>query len=178
MSIDIIYIILIAMAVLKGYSRGLIVAIFSLLAIIIGLAAAMKFSVLVTGWLALNTHIGTQWLPFIAFIAIFILIVIIVRSVANLIEAAIDMALLSWINKLAGIILYVLLYSMVYSIVLFYGTQMGIISQTTIGASTIYGFIEPWGPTVINLLGSIIPVFKDMFQQLEQFFGNVSSQAV
>ena len=166
------------MAVLKGYSRGLIVAIFSLLAIIIGLAAAMKFSVMVTGWLAANTHIGTQWLPFIAFIAIFILIVIIVRSVANLIEAAIDMALLSWINKLAGIILYVLLYSMVYSIVLFYGTQMGIISQTTIGASTIYGFIEPWGPTVINLLGSIIPVFKDMFQQLEQFFGNVSSQAV
>ena len=50
MAIDIIFLVLLAMAAFKGFRRGFIVAIFSLLAIVIGLAAAIKFSVLVSAW--------------------------------------------------------------------------------------------------------------------------------
>ena len=52
MVIDIIFVILLLLAVIKGYQRGLIVAVFSLIAFIIGLAAAMKLSTVVAG------HIG------------------------------------------------------------------------------------------------------------------------
>jgi membrane protein required for colicin V production len=30
--------------------------------------------------------------------------------------------------------------------------------------------VAPWGPKVINNLGKIIPVFKDLFSQLQSFF--------
>jgi membrane protein required for colicin V production len=173
MFIDIIALIILAMAIFKGYSRGLIVSILSFLAILIGLAAAMKFSVVVAAWLEENSNIGTQWLPFVAFLVIMIGVILIVRWIANLAEAAIEIVLLGWLNKLGGMILYILLYMMVYSIVLFYATEMGLLKAETIQASHTYHLIEPWGPKAINALGYIIPFFKDMFSELQQFFSKI-----
>ncbi|QEC68351.1 CvpA family protein [Panacibacter ginsenosidivorans] len=174
MFIDIIAIIILAMAIFKGYSRGLIVSILSFFAIIIGLAAAMKLSVTVAAWLQNNTNVGTQWLPFLSFIIIMIFVILLVRWIANLAQAAIEVVLLGWLNKLGGIILYMLLYMMVYSVLLFYATQMGLLKEETIQASQTYAIIEPWGPQVINALGYILPFFKDMFKDLQEFFGGIA----
>ena len=174
MAIDIIFLVIIAMAVFKGISRGLIVAVFSFLAIVIGLAAAIKFSVVVSAWLQGNTNIGTQWLPFISFAAIMIAVIILVRWIANILQASVEMVLLGWLNKIGGIILYAILYTMVYSVILFYATQMKLLKPETILASQTYAIIEPWAPKVIEMIGNIIPVFKDMFRDLENFFGNMA----
>jgi membrane protein required for colicin V production len=53
---------------------------------------------------------------------------------------------------------------------------MGIIKPATIQASVTYPFIEPWGPKAISIFGAIIPMFKDMFQELENFFNGVSTK--
>lgn len=178
MFIDIIALIILAMAIFKGYSRGLIVSILSFLGILIGLAAAIKFSVAVSAWLDENTSISAQRLPFLSFILIMIAVILAVRWIANITEAAIEIVLLGWLNKLGGIILYVLVYLMVYSIVLFYATQMDLLKEETIKASQTYGIIEPWGIKVINALGYIIPFFKDMFTDLQNFFGKVAEPSV
>ena len=47
MVIDLIFAILIVFAIIRGYQRGLIVGLFSLVAVIIGLAAALKLSAVV-----------------------------------------------------------------------------------------------------------------------------------
>lgn len=177
MIIDIIFVILLVMAIWKGYSRGFIIAIFSFLAILIGLAAAIKFSVVVSGWLHNNTNIGTRWLPFISFLIVMVVIIILVRWIAGLLQAAIELALLGWLNRLAGIVLYMALYTMVYSIILFYATQMGIIKTEAIHSSATYGIVEPLGPKSIDMLGSLIPVFKNMFRDLENFFASLASKA-
>jgi membrane protein required for colicin V production len=52
---------------------------------------------------------------------------------------------------------------------------MGFIREDTIRSSSTYGLIEPWGPIVIDFLGNIIPVFKNMFNDLEEFFGKAAS---
>lgn len=174
MAIDILTLLLLALAAFKGYRRGLIVAIFSFLGIVIGIAAALKFSVAVADWFHDNTNIGVQWLPFISFILVMIGVIIILRWIANMLEAAIDLVLLGWLNKLGGIIFYVGIYLLVYSIVLFYAAKMGIIKQETIDASQTYAVIEPWGPVVINAMGSIFPFFRDMFMDLEKFFDNIA----
>jgi membrane protein required for colicin V production len=176
MVIDIITVILLAMALWKGYSRGFIVAIFSFIAILIGLAAAIKFSVVVAGWLQDNTNINTRWLPFISFIAVMIIVIILVRWIAGLLQASIEVVMLGWLNRLAGVALYVVLYMMLYSIVLFYATKMGIIKETAVQSSTTYHLIEPWGPKAMDFLGDIIPVFKNMFNDLENFFGKAAGQ--
>jgi membrane protein required for colicin V production len=51
LSIDIIYIIILAMAALKGFRQGMVVAAFSFVAFFVGLAAAVKLSAIVAVWL-------------------------------------------------------------------------------------------------------------------------------
>jgi len=176
MIIDLIYAVLPVIAIFKGIRRGFIIAIFSVLAFIIGLAAAMKLSTVVASYLGSSTNISSKWLPFLSFLIVFLLVVLLVRMMAKLIEKSVEFALLGWVNRLLGIALYIALYTTIFSILLFYAIQLHVIKPETILASRTYNFIEPWGPRAINGLGAVIPWFRDMFQQLEEFFGGVSQK--
>ena len=174
MFIDIIFIVLLIIAIIKGYSKGFIIAVFSLLAIIIGLTAAIKLSVVTTSWLKDAIHVAAKWLPVIAFAVVFIIVVLLVRLGAKALEKTAEFVLLGWLNKLGGIFLYIILYTVILSVLLFYAEKVNLVQPATLASSKTYEFIKPWGPKAINAIGSLIPVFKDMFQQLEDFFADLS----
>jgi membrane protein required for colicin V production len=176
MIIDIIFAVLIILAIIKGYRRGFIVAVFSFLAIIIGLAAAIKLSTIVADHLGHATKISDKWLPIVSFIIVFIIITLLVRLGANALQKLVESLMLGFFNRLGGIIFYVAIYITVFSILLFYAQQINIIKADTIKTSVTWSFIQPWGPKAINLIGSVIPFFKNMFQELERFFGGLSQK--
>src|SRR5687767_589283 len=120
MFIDFLFCILLVMAIFKGYGRGLIVAVFSLLAFFIGLVAAMKLSASVAGWLQESTGTTGAWMPFIAFILVMIVVMLLIRVGAKLVEKTVQLAMMGWLNRLGGILFYTLMYMMLFSIVLFY----------------------------------------------------------
>ena len=172
MMIDLIFLVLMLIAIIRGLRRGLIVAVFSFLGIVIGLAAAMKLSATVADLLRDSIRVSARWLPILSFIIVFIGVVLLIRLLANLIEASLDMAMLGWVNKIGGMVLYLIIFTAVYSVFLFYGTSAHILSPHAINASVTYPYIKPWGPAVVNGFGKIIPLFKDMFTKLEDFFSH------
>lgn len=176
MLLDIIYAVLIVLAALQGYRSGLIVGLFSLVAIIIGLAAAMKLSAVVAGYIGRNVNVSEEWLPLISFVAVFLIVVLLIRWGAKAIERTAEIAMLGWVNKLGGIVFYVALYTIVFSVLLFYAENMQLLQPETINKSVTYSFVQPWGPKVINGMGAVIPVFKDMFGELEKFFEHVAGE--
>ena len=176
MLIDIIVLVLLLMAVFKGLRKGLIVAIFSFLAYMIGLAAAIKLSTLMAGYIGSNVEVSQRWLPFLAFVVVFVIVVLLVRLGAKLIEGALRIVMLGWLNRLGGAFFYSLIYFFIFSILLFYATQLRLISSETTTASVTYGFIQPFGPKVIDILGAIVPFFRDMFDELLNFFGKVANK--
>lgn len=176
MLLDIIFAIIVILAVLQGYRNGLIVGLFSLVAIIIGLAAAMKLSTVLTGMLGTSTGISQEWLPLISFVIIFLVVLLLVRWVAKLIEKSVEIAMLGWVNKLGGVVFYVAIYAIVFSVVLFYLERMKVIQPEMIQKSITYSFVQPWGPKAINGFGAIIPIFKDLFGELEQFFEKIAHE--
>lgn len=163
-----------ALAIFKGFSRGFIVALFSMLAFIIGIAAAMKLSTTVATYLGHNEAIARQWLPVMSFILVFIVVVLLVRLGASLIEKTLQLAMLGWVNKIAGIILYIVLYIVLLSVIVFYANQVKLINSETLLASVAWPYLQPWGPWAMNGLGKLLPFFKDMFAQLQTFFENIS----
>jgi membrane protein required for colicin V production len=177
MFIDFIAIGLIVLAVIKGFRNGLVVAIFSLLAFVVGLAAALKLSAVVAEYLGTNTNISQRWLPVLAFAVVFFVVVLLVRLGAKAIEGGLRMVMLGWLNKLGGIVFYLLLYLFIFSIILFYATQLHIIKPETAQTSATYPIIYPFAPVVMDAVGSIIPFFKDMFGELEKFFDHLSKKA-
>src|SRR5262245_14480231 len=102
MILDIILIVILILAIIRGFRRGLIVALFSVIAFIIGLAAAMKLSVVVAGYVGRAVNISDKWLPIISFAIVFFVVVLLVRWGAALIQKSVEFAMLGWANKLGG----------------------------------------------------------------------------
>jgi membrane protein required for colicin V production len=176
MVIDVVFLLFMVMAVFKGLRQGFIIAIFSAVAWIIGLAAAIKLSAVVAGYGREHTAISSRWLPVLAFVLVFLAVVIGVRAGAKLIEKAVDLALLGWLNKLAGVLLYAVIYTIILSVLLFYAVQLHLVATATLSSSVTYPYIRHWGPVVIDEFGKFVPWFKGMFTQLEDFFGRLGNK--
>ena len=176
MILDIIVAVILILAIIKGYRQGLIVAFFSLIAFVIGIAAAMKLSVVAAGYIGKAVNVSDKWLPIISFGVVFLIVVVVVRWGAKFIQKTVELAMLGWANRVGGNLLYVSIYILIFSVLLFYADQMNFIKPETKTGSVTYSYIQPWGPKLMEGLGKIIPVFKGMFQDLEDFFDKVSKE--
>ncbi len=176
MLIDFTFAALLVLAIIKGYQKGLIIAVFSIIAFIIGLAAALKLSAVVAAYLKDSVRIADKWLPFIAFAVVFFTVILLVRLGGKLIEKSFQAVMLGWLNRIGGIILYAALYLIILSIFIFYAEKLQLLQPTTIQSSQTYNFIQPWGPKVMDNFGKVIPLFKDMFTELGDFFNSLSNK--
>jgi membrane protein required for colicin V production len=176
MVLDIITLLVLVWAIFKGLRKGLLMAVFSLLAFLIGLAAALKLSAVTAVWLDDTVNVSARWLPVISFLLVFIIVVIIVNWAGGLLEKTVEWAYLGWLNKAGGIIFYCLLNLLVWSIVLFYLGKMGILSDESMEQSNTYPIIAPWGPKAMNWLAQLVPFFKDVFEDLGKFFDRLSNE--
>ncbi|HWH63930.1 MAG TPA: CvpA family protein [Ginsengibacter sp.] len=177
MLIDITFILVMILAIFKGLSKGFIVGIFSLLAFIIGLAAALKLSAVVASYLNRNVISATKWLPVISFLLVFIVVILLVGLGARLVKKTIDFAMLGWLDRLGGIVLYIIIYIIIFSVILFFAEKVLLLKANVIGSSLVYKYVSSWGPVVIDNLGKIIPFFKDMFLELENFFEGLAQKS-
>lgn len=175
MFIDVIVLILLVTALFKGIRKGLVVAVFSFLGFLLGLAAALKLSATVADYLGQNISVSQRWLPVLAFILVFAIVVILVRLGAKIIEKGLKLVLLNWVNRIGGFLFFALLYLFIFSIVLFYADNLHLISKETIRASVTFPILAPLGPKVIEGLGYILPFFKNMFTQLTGFFDHLKA---
>jgi membrane protein required for colicin V production len=131
------------LAVYKGARNGLIIAVFSIIGWILGLVAALKFSGAAADYLKGSLNLSHRALSIIGFIAVFMIVMIIVRLGAKLIEKTAELVLLGWLNRLGGIIFYVLLYAFIFSVVIGFAEKMKLITQETIASSRVYPRIKP-----------------------------------
>ena len=177
MIIDITFALLMILAIFKGISKGLILGVFSLFAFMVGLAAALKLSAVVAVYLRDKAGALTKFLPLLSFMLVFIAVVLLVGLVARIIKKTIRFAMLGWLDGIGGVILYALIYTTIFSIFLFFAEKLFLISSETISSSIVYPYVAQWGPKVLDNLGKIIPVFKDMFMQLQNFFGSIAKKS-
>jgi membrane protein required for colicin V production len=176
MILDVIVAILLVLALIKGFRQGLIMGLFSFISILIGLAAAIKLSAVVAGYIGKAVKVSEQWLPVISFAVVFLIVILLVRLGARLIQRTVEVAMLGWVNRLGGMLFYAALYITVFSVILFYAEQMKLVKPETTEKSVTYSVVQPWGPQAISIFGKVIPAFKDMFAELEEFFSGVSGK--
>ena len=176
MIIDVLLLIFVLLAIRRGLRHGFIIAVVSTVAWIIGIAAAIKLSAVVAAYGKTHMHLPPRWLPVLAFLLVFLAVVLGLHAIGKLIEKAIDLAMMGWLNKLLGVLLYVFLYVATLSVLLFYAVQIHLISPHTLSASVSYPYIRPWGPATINEFGKFVPWFEGMFSELEDFFGQMSNK--
>jgi membrane protein required for colicin V production len=102
--IDIILAIFLASGFYKGYKNGLFVELASLISFIIGIYVAIKFSYVISGFLAKNVSWSSKTVQISAFIITLLLVIIAIRLLAKALTGVADFAFLGWANNLAGAI--------------------------------------------------------------------------
>ena len=114
--LDIILAIPLLWALYKGFSKGLIIEVASLIAIVLGVYGAIHFSYFITNAL----HLTSSYSPLISFAITFLIIVIVVYLLAKMLEKSVDLLALGFLNKLAGAIFALLKIAFIVSVLLMF----------------------------------------------------------
>ena len=100
--IDIFLGALLAFGFYKGLKNGLFVELASLISFLVGIYFAIKFSYIVSGFLAKNVHWSPKTIQVTAFVLTFLLVVIVIYLLAKAFTGIASFAFLGWANTLAG----------------------------------------------------------------------------
>ncbi len=170
MYIDIALGILFLLATIKGYRKGFIQSVFSILGYLAGMFLAVKCS----AWLAVKMQEQSghaeKWYPFFAFILILAITVVTVNMIGRVFKKVSEEVMMGWLDKSGGVLLHLIIYGLVASMVLYFFSRMGWLSEDMRKASLLYGFVEPMAPTLMDYSGKIIPAFRGLMQELDQYF--------
>ncbi len=162
------------MAIFKGLRKGFIAAVCSFVGLIIAVAAAIKLSATVANYLGEKTNIAYHWLPVIAFLLVFIGIMLLVNIGIKALETLWAAMLMGWLNKILGAVLYCIIHTIFFILVVFYFQHLEIIKPEKLNSSLMMPVVLHWGPLLIDFLGRIIPFVSEAFEDLKRFFGTLN----
>lgn len=175
MILDLIFLIVLLIFLLKGYRKGLVLAICSLLAVTLGVLGALKLSGTVAHHLFADRNGAVaKWAPLVTYLLLFILIVWIVRLFASFVERSVKAIMLGWANKLSGAVVYGLIVCFVWSTFLWLGNKIAVINPDTKDASFTYKHIEPLAPLLFSGIGKVLPFAGSVFQDLDSFYDHLN----
>ena len=148
-------------AILQGYKNGLIRAVISFFSLYIGLILAFQFAGWVSNQLKEHTKIASHWLPFISFLIILILVLLVLKWASNLLQQTAEWLMLGWLNKLLGIFLYSLIYFTILSAILYFLQLLGVVEAVHLKEAYAYKYLNEWWPYCMGKMGGIIPSIKN-----------------
>jgi len=115
---DIIIIIPLIWGAYKGFKKGIIIEIASFIALGFGIWGGMKFSSISAKYLSDAFDIAENIMPLISFAVTFILIVIVVFTLAKMLQKLVSMVALGFVNKAAGALFGMLKFSLIMSVII------------------------------------------------------------
>lgn len=117
--LDIIILLFLAWSVYKGFSKGLILELASLIALIAGIWAAFYFSSWTEDFLKSLFNLPEKYSPAIAFVTTFVAVAILITLAGMLLDHFVDMIALGFINKILGLFFGLLKGVLIASLILF-----------------------------------------------------------
>lgn len=151
-----------------GFKKGFLMEIVSLVAFVLAIIGGFKL--LHTGMELLEQHfeINGNLLPYIAFIVIFILIVVGLNLLGKILKKVLDMTLLGSVDNLSGLILGTLKWAFGISVILWLTSYVGmLIPDSYVEDSILYSYIEPIAPVTVDYISTILPFANNLFEMIE-----------
>ncbi len=115
---DIVFAIAFIWSAYRGLTKGLIIMVASLLALILGIWGAIRFSDFTANLLLGPFNIPSQYLSLVAFALTFIAIVVGVHFLAKVMEKLIEAVALGFLNRLFGMVFAIVKMAFIISVIL------------------------------------------------------------
>ncbi len=166
---DIILLLILGFAGYRGYQRGFMVSLLSIVAFLV--ATVLAFYFLDWGVHMLDDLVEgfSGVLPYLAFVLIFIGVAIAINVIGKAFKTAIDLTLLGSFDSIAGGMLGVLKWAFGLSLLIWLSNQVGIeVPPGLQEGSLLYSKIEPVAPMVIDGISEYLPFLKSLFQSIAE----------
>jgi len=158
--LDIVLIVVLALATLMGVWRGIISMVIPLAGIIVGIVLAGHFYGTVGGWLPIGNPEYAKWVAYAIIIA-FVFIVAVILTI--IVTRFVKWAFLGWVDHLGGAVLGLVLGALTCAAVLAACVQFGI-GLDFIQGSGIAELLLDWFPAVLALLPGEFDAVREFFE--------------
>lgn len=163
--LDIVIAIILILFCIKGFRKGLINEVVSLLAFVLGIYGAMCFSDFTAARLVEFIDINPRYINTVAFILTFIILVILVNLLGNLVTKIVKSLKLGLANRIGGILfggLKGILLCSLLMMVLNNLQLLGFVKPEIKEQSLLYPFVEKTVPYVYQGFDFVKGTFQDL----------------
>ena len=155
--IDILILILIALAMFRGFMNGFVKEVASLAALILGIWGAIKFSSFTAAKLYDYFDMTGKYVGIIAFIVTMMVIVVVIHLIGLLVDKLMETVSLGLVNKLLGIgfglLKSVLILSVVFMVMNAIDARRPFLPKEKIERSMLYSPISDIAPAIFPIIG-------------------------
>lgn len=138
---------------LKGLKNGFVKELASMLSLILGIMAAVKFSGLAAGYL--SGHVPEKYVSIVAFVAVLLITIVLIFLLASAIDRLMKAVALGWLNRIVGGSFAVLKGAFFLSamIILIHSTGFGdqLFTEKTQEESILYKPLRKFAPATLSL---------------------------
>ena len=165
--IDIIILIILGFAVVRGFINGLVIEVASLAALIFGIWGAIKFSGFTSVKLYEFFDMSGQFIGIISFIITFLIIVVIIHFIGMLINKLMEAIALGFLMKLLGTVFgllkTVLIMSVIFVVLNSINSRRSFLPAEQLQESFLYNPISDIAPALFPIIGE-----GDLFQSFDR----------
>jgi membrane protein required for colicin V production len=155
--IDLIIVVILIIAIIRGFTDGLVREVAALAALIFGIWGAIKFSSFTAGKLYEWFDMSGQYVGIIAFLITFGVIVIIIHFIGIIADKIIDAASIGFLNRLLGMVFglfkSVLILSVFFVILNAIDSRRPFLPEAAIEQSKFYNPIADIAPAIFPVIG-------------------------
>ncbi len=153
---DIVVLVLLGIAAVTGFFKGLITMLTSLVAILLGAWLTMKFSYITGGFLQAHFNLNEQYVTVASFVITFLIVVVGVHLLGKSVSTLVKAIALGWADKVLGVVFSVLrsafIISAIVSALNSFGPASSIFSDEMKEESVLFDKIAPIAPFVFEQL--------------------------
>lgn len=155
--IDLIIVVILIIAVVRGFTDGFVREVASLVALILGIWGAIRFSSFTAGKLYEWFDMSGQYVGIISFLITFGVIVIIIHFIGIIADKVINAASLGFLNRILGMVFglfkSVLILSVFFVILNAIDDRRPFLPKDTIEQSRFYNPIADIAPAIFPVIG-------------------------
>lgn len=152
-TIDIVLALILLYGLVRGFFRGLLAEVASLVGIVLGIYGAIHFSHLLAGFFSKNMGWDSQYVNLIAFAITFVLIVFLISLAGRVLTKIAAFAALGLVNKFLGGAFGLIKVAFLVSVVIMFfkatNEEIDIISEESLERSVLYEPIESIAPILL-----------------------------
>lgn len=166
MIIDVAFFVAIVYGIYKGITAGFFKSTLHYAKVIISLIASLNFSYVIHHQVAEKSGLSANYIPILSFIAMFILVMFLLKLLGNLTEKMSKDMGVDFAYRGAGSLVWLIVLSVIFSSLIGVAEKSDVITASVTANSSVYPILEPVHHIAYNVIDNLVPALQNLIDSV------------